>query len=104
MSRNAKLSAIESELRDAVTTGAYEKADLLLSSYSQQLERELRDGAIQSDQLAEEIAFTSDFFGWIFRMVSAAKSHDAAHLKELVTASLYRRPEANHVHSWQLEG
>ncbi|SRR5260370_14926845 len=104
MPGNVKLSAIESELRGAVTTGAYEKAELLLSIYSQQLEKELKSGAFPSDQLAEEISYTSDFFDWIFRVVSAAKSHDSAHLIEVLTASSYRRSGTDRLHSWQLEG
>jgi hypothetical protein len=64
----------------------------------------LKSGAFQSDQLAEEMSHTSDLLDWIFRMVSAAKSHDSAHLIEVLTVSSYRRPGTDRLHSWQLEG
>ena len=98
------LSTIESEIRSAVTTCAYEEATLLLSSYSKQLETELQKNSFQCDQLAEEIVHTNEFLDWIFRMVSTAKAHDAARLTELLSISLYRSSETNQFHSWQLEG
>jgi|SRR5579872_7432665 len=104
MACNAKLSTIESALRSAVISGVYAEASRLLSSYSKQLERELKSGAFPSDQLAEEMSHTSDLFDWIFRMVSAAKSHDSAHLIEVLTATSYRRSGTDRLHSWQLEG
>jgi hypothetical protein len=104
MARNPKLSTIESALRSAVTSGIYAEATRLLSSYSKQLETELQNGAFQSDQLEEEMSHTSDLFDWVFRMVSAAKSHDSAHLIEVLTASSYRRSGTDRLHSWQLDG
>jgi len=104
MARNAKLSTIESELRSAVTSGVYAEATRLLSSYSKQLETEMKSGAFPSDQLAEEMSHTNDLFDWIFRMVSAAKSHDSSHLIDILTASSYRGPGTDRLHSWQLEG
>src|SRR5579859_1024256 len=104
MPRNAKLSTIELLLRSAVRSRAYEEAARLLAGYSKQLETELQNGAFESDRLAEEMSYTSDLFDWIFRMVSAAKSHDSSRLIEVLTASSYRRPGTDRLHSWQLEG
>lgn len=104
MTHCEQLSAIESEIRNAVTTGAYEEVTLLLSSYSKQLETELQRNSFQGEQLAERIVHTNQLLEWIFRMVSTVKSHDAARLAELLSISLYRRSEANRFHTWQLEG
>jgi hypothetical protein len=98
------LSTIESEIRSAVTTGAYEEVAVLLSRYSKQLETELQKNSPQRDRLAEEIVHTNEFLDWIFRTVSTARAHDAARLAELLSTSLYRRSGANEFHSWQLEG
>jgi hypothetical protein len=98
------LSTIESQIRGAVATGAYEEATILLSSYSKQLETHLRGNSPRYDRLAEEIVHTNEFLGWIFRMVSAARAHDAARLVELLSVSPYRGSGANQVHSWGLEG
>jgi hypothetical protein len=104
MTHCEQLYAIESEIRRSVTTGGYERAILLLSSYSKQLETELQRESFQCDQLADEIAHTNDFLDWIFRMVSTARAHDAGQLTELLSISPYRCPEAIQFHSWQLEG
>jgi hypothetical protein len=104
MPRCERLSTIESEIRNAVTTGAYKEATVLLSSYSQQLETELQENSIQPAELSGEIVRTNEFFNWILRMVSTTRAHDAARLAELLSTSLYRKPEANRSRSWQLEG
>lgn len=98
------LSAIESEIRGAVANGAYDQAMLLISSYSKQLESELRNGPVEADQLRRELFRTNEFLDWIFRTVSAARSHDAAQLTGLVSTQRYRREKAAPLHSWQLEG
>ena len=98
------LSTIESAIRSAVTTGAYEEVTLLLSRYSKQLETELQKNSLPRDRLAEEIVHTNEFLDWIFRTVSTARAHDAARLTELLSISLYRCSGANEFHSWQLEG
>ena len=97
-------STIESAVRDAVTTGNYEQAALLLSDYCQQLQTELQGSSLQGDQLAEEMRHTKDLLDWIFRLVSAARAHDSARLNELLSASRYRGSEADPLHIWKLEG
>ena len=104
MALAGQLSTIETAVRSAVSTGAYEEATLLLSRYSKQLGTELQNGTFQGYQLSDEIARTNNLLDWIFRMVSAAKSHDTAQLSELRSASSYRRALADEVHSWRLEG
>jgi hypothetical protein len=104
MTHCVQLSTIESGVRSAVTKGAYEQATVLLSSYSKQLETELQKKSFPYDQLADEVVHTKEFLDWVFRMVSAARGHDAARLTELLSASLYRRSEPNQLHSWQIEG
>ena len=104
MPRCEQLSRIESEIRNAVTTGAYKDATVLLSSYSKQLETELQENSFQCGELAGEMVSTNEFFNWILRMASTTRAHDAARLAELLTTSLYRRSEAIRPCSWQLEG
>ena len=104
MTRCERLSTIESEIRCAVTSGAYEETVLLLSSYSRLLETELQNGFLQGDELAKEMASTNEFLTWILLMVSTARAHDATRLTELLSVSLYRSPEVNRSRSWQLEG
>jgi len=99
-----RLSTIESEIRCAVTSGAYEETIRLLSSYSRLLETELQKNSLQGDELAKEMVGTNEFLAWILCMVSTARAHDAARLTELLSVSLYRKPEANRSRSWQLEG
>jgi len=103
MPRCERLSRIESEIRNAVTTGAYKDATLLLSTYTKQLETELQENSIQPPELSGEIVRTNEFFNWILRMVSATRAHDAVRLAELLTTSLYRRSEAIRPCSWQLQ-
>lgn len=98
-----RLSAIESEIRGAVTTGAYEEATLQLSGYSKQLETELQNSSFRGDQLAEEMVHATQFLDWIFRMVSAARAHHSAQVTELLSLSRYRCAEPQ-VHSWRFEG
>ena len=104
MTRCERLSTVESSIRGALTTGAYEEATLLLSSYSKQLETELQRNSFQGDELADEVLNTSEFLAWIFRLASAAKAHDAARLLELPFISRYRSDETNQCRSWQLDG
>ena len=104
MPRCERLSRIESEIRRAVTTGAYQEATLLLSTYTKQLETELQENSFQCGELAGEMVSTNEFLNWILRMVSTTRAHDAARLAELLCTSLYRRSEPNRPCSWQLEG
>jgi ribosome-binding protein aMBF1 (putative translation factor) len=104
MPRCERLYSIESEIRCAVTSGAYKETILLLSSYARLLETELQKNSVQRDELAKEMVSTNEFLAWILRMVSTAKAHDATRLAELLSVSLYRSPEANRSRSWQLEG
>jgi len=99
-----RLSTIESEIRRAVTSGAYDQTILLLSSYSRLLETELQENSLQGDELARLMVSTNEFLARTLCMVSTARAHDAVRLTELLSVSLYRRPEANRSHSWQLEG
>jgi hypothetical protein len=86
------LSTIECTLRNAVAAGAYEEADRLLSRYCKQLET------------AGEILHARKLLDWMFRMVSAARAHHAAHLTELLAVVPYRSPKSDRLHSWQVEG
>jgi len=104
MTRCERLSTIESRIRNALTTSAYEEATLLLSSYSKQLETELQGNSFRDGELADEMLNTAEFLAWIFRMASAAKAHDAARLSELPFISHYRSRETNQCRSWQLDG
>ena len=104
MSRCERLSRIESEIRSAVTAGAYKEAGLLLSSYSGQLETALQENSLQRGELAGQIVSTNEFLAWVLRMVSSNKAHDAARLTELLSTSRYRRSEPNRPCSWQLQG
>ena len=104
MTRCERLSTIESRIRGALTRGAYEEATLLLSSYSKQLETELQGNAFQDGELVDEMLNTGEFLGWIFRMASTAKAHDAVRLSELPSISHYRSRETNQFRSWQLDG
>ena len=103
MPRCERLSTIEAEIRKLVTTGAYKDATLLLSTYTKQLETELQEN-FHPGELSAEIVKTNEFFNWILRMVSTTRAHDAVRLTELLTTSLYRRPEPTRPCSWQLEG
>jgi hypothetical protein len=97
------LSTIESSIRGALATGAYEEATLLLSSYSKQLETELQRNSFQGNELADQMANTSEFLAWVFRIASASKAHDAARLANVPSISHYRSRDTNQDRSWQLE-
>jgi hypothetical protein len=104
MTHCERLSTIESGIRSALATGAYEEATLLLWSYSKQLETELHNNSFQGRELADQVINSGEFLEWAFRMASAAKAHDAARLSQLLSVSCYRSQEASHCRSWQLEG
>jgi len=104
MSRCERLSRIESDIRNAVTTGAHKEATVLLFNYSKQLEAELQENSIPPAELSAEIVRTDEFFIWILRMVSTTRAHDTVRLTELLCTSPYRRPEPTRPCSWQLQG
>jgi hypothetical protein len=100
----AQLSTIAASIRHAVIVGAYADAEALLSKYCLQLEAELHQDSPVGDLLAKERLRTLELFDWVFRMVCAGRSHDAARFAEIPRSGWPARQAANQLHSWQLAG
>ena len=72
MSRCERFSRIESEIRSAVTAGAYKEAGLLLSSYSGQLETALQENSLQPGQPLPQVIIAAARIEWLIAQFDRA--------------------------------
>ena len=86
------LAASEAAIRTAVAAGKYPEAGRLLADHCRQIT------TLDQKQRAIELLH------WIFRLASASRAHDVAHLKDLAAVAQYLRTGAPRPSALRIDG